>query len=269
MLGQGFRSPRIFVLANERGWVSGGFASCADRAMERSEVERLDSILPHLARGLRLWAEVGRLRHAEMTLSAALDLMDAGVLLLDRDLRILFSNACAEAVLSAQDGLYAASERLGVTSPRQHRDLQDHVAEVAKLNGARAGQHGAWLAIPRPSGLPALALHIYPAAAATDGSRCRSAAALVVVRDPVQDNEPADVALLGGLWNLTPAEARVARLAPLATGKRQIAEILGLSENTVKSHLAAIRAKVGARSVGELATMVRRTTVAAVPRRME
>ena len=48
-----------------------------------------------------------------------------------------------------------------------------------------------------------------------------------MVSDPARNGALPDPALLADLWGLTPAEARVAQLAPLAMGRRQIAALLG------------------------------------------
>ena len=260
MLPQGFVRPRIFALTHERGWVSGGFASFAGREMDRREVARLDRVLPHLARGLRLWAEIGRLRSANRSLEAALDLMEFGVLLVDSELRILFCNACASDLLSRRNGLGAALSRLRITAPPQHRELQDAIARIARPEEPWDGVPPASIAVPRPGGLPPLALSVFPATAGDLPGR-PAASAIVMVSDPARNGALPDPALLADLWGLTPAEARVAQLAPLAMGRRQIAALLGLSENTVKSHLTAIREKLGAHSMAELGAIVRRAAI--------
>lgn len=62
---------------------------------------------------------------------------------------------------------------------------------------------------------------------------------------------------LAGLYGLTPAEFRITELVVShGAGAAGIAQVLGLSRNTVKFHLANIFSKTGTRSVAELISVV-------------
>ncbi len=112
--------------------------------------------------------------------------------------------------------------------------------------------------VPRRSGLAAYLLEVFPAIGVAGLPGSGAAAAILVIRDPVAAPVLADADALVSAFGLTPAEARVARLAPLAESKRAVAERLGLSENTVKTHLTAIRGKLGVRNMTELAQVIHR-----------
>lgn len=53
-------------------------------------------------------------------------------------------------------------------------------------------------------------------------------------------------------FGLTPAEARVAALSARALRPAEIAAAIGISVNTVKTHLKVVHARIGVRSQAEL-----------------
>ena len=61
------------------------------------------------------------------------------------------------------------------------------------------------------------------------------------------------------LWNLTPAETRVARtLRPGCLRYRTVANVLGIKPSTVQSHLSNIRQKMDVRSTAEVMLKIMR-----------
>lgn len=65
-----------------------------------------------------------------------------------------------------------------------------------------------------------------------------------------------DAALLRGLFDLTPAEAKVARLITQDMSTIQIGRTSNVSINTVKAHLKAVFAKTGARHRAALVALL-------------
>jgi FixJ family two-component response regulator len=60
------------------------------------------------------------------------------------------------------------------------------------------------------------------------------------------------IADLRVMHDLTDAEARLALVALMTTSRRQLADLLGISSNTVKQHIGMLLAKTGAGSLEEL-----------------
>ena len=79
---------------------------------------------------------------------------------------------------------------------------------------------------------------------------------------PDQELEP-DEDFLRFAFNLTPAEAKVAHSVGTRGGAVAASEALGLSSNTVRTHLKAVFAKTGTHSQSALAVLLSR-----LPRRM-
>ena len=134
-----------------------------------------------------------------------------------------------------------------VASPDAHRRLRGE----AHLPGqARPNTDSAPIRVARPSGRPDYSVEVLPA-------RRAGAVATLLITDPAERALP-DAKRLIQRFGFTNGEARAARLATLALSKAQIADRLGLSENTVKSQLGAARNKIGARNAIELVTVIQR-----------
>jgi DNA-binding NarL/FixJ family response regulator len=99
-------------------------------------------------------------------------------------------------------------------------------------------------------------LRVFPAIGARQLAGAASACATITIHDPAAPAALPEPAQLRDAFGLSPAEAAVARLVPLAESKRVMADRLGVSENTVKTHLSSVRSKLGAHNLTDLARMV-------------
>jgi DNA-binding CsgD family transcriptional regulator len=78
----------------------------------------------------------------------------------------------------------------------------------------------------------------------------------LLIAMPVAAREPPAAAVLQGLFNLTPAEARVARAVAQGQTIAAVAQTLDLSPETVRSQLRAALAKAGVTRKGDLAAVL-------------
>ena len=85
---------------------------------------------------------------------------------------------------------------------------------------------------------------------------------MVVLLDLDAHAEP-DPLFLAAAFDLTPGEARVARVLAGARRPQAVASELGLSVETVRVHLTAIFAKTGTRNQSELAVLLDRLRIRA------
>lgn len=207
---------------------------------------RFQSWMQPLQRALRVRSMLDDARETTLSCMDALGGRDIGAVLVDRELRIRGTNAEAERILAARDGIHCRRGALILGSEGAQQTLRQRIRSL--WLPPDAGQSGP-TRVRRPSGLPDYSVEILPAR--------RGGVATVLLSDPMVHALP-DVQKLMLRFGLTAAEARVARLSPLAVSKAQIADQVGLSENTVKTHLAAARAKIGARNMVELALRVQK-----------
>jgi DNA-binding CsgD family transcriptional regulator len=129
--------------------------------------------------------------------------------------------------------------------------LGDTLARLAS-DGERDGAR--LIAIPPCDGQPPMIMHYMPVRGAARDVLPGVRAMLVVV--PLLPKEAPGVAVLQRLFQLTPAEARVAQAVAQRQTINEIADRLGLSQETVRTQLKAVLAKTGVKRKLDLAVML-------------
>jgi DNA-binding CsgD family transcriptional regulator len=216
-----------FIIGVEREYVR--------RPVEADRVARLDGIRPHLGRAALMSSRM-RLGQAN-TISATLGAVGLAAAVLASDGKALASNALIDAI---PEGVQArAFGRLGFAdkaADRLLREALDHV-DVQDSGTVRS------FPVRGTDGQAILIAHVIPVRLSARDIFSRSAAVLVLT--PVALPTAAPVELVQSLFDLTPAEARVAR--NLAAGKTAdaIADDGGVSINTVRAQVRAVLEKTG------------------------
>lgn len=103
-------------------------------------------------------------------------------------------------------------------------------------------------------GAPSLILHLMPVRGVARDIFSRSMAVLSVTE--IGQVGPPDMRVLCGLFDLTPAEARVARGIAMAHTPEMVAASLGVSVETARSHLKRIMQKTGTTRQAELVLLL-------------
>jgi DNA-binding CsgD family transcriptional regulator/PAS domain-containing protein len=214
----------------------------------------LDLLVPHLAGAYRIHGRLGDARHEQRALREVLDRFPSGVILLDKDSRIVFTNRSADQILAQQDGIRVDRGRPRLDSG-QDREFQRLLAEVAQTRAQRGHAHGRTLSIVRPSGRRSYASMLGPLLAPPPGTNLREAAAILFVSDP-EGSQISASEVLEGLYDLTPAEADLVRLLAEGRSLEEVAAQRGVTMNTARSQLKQVFAKTETRRQGELVRLV-------------
>jgi DNA-binding CsgD family transcriptional regulator len=216
---------------------------------------RMQLIVPHVRRAV-LIGRVIELKTAEAaTLTDALDGIAAGMILVDSRGMVVHTNAPAQALLVEGDMLYVSSGRLSA-SDQQTNDILGDIFTSAGGGDAALGTKGIALPLTARDGGRYLA-HILPL---TSGARRRagigfSAAAAVFVRK-AQVAPPTMPEVIARLYGLTPSELRVLLAVFETGGVADIAETLGISEATTKTHLRRLFDKTDTKRQADLVRLV-------------
>jgi DNA-binding CsgD family transcriptional regulator len=200
-------------------------------------------------------------------LEATLDGLTAGVYLLRRDGRVVYMNATAERQVKSSNALRLVSNRLLPTDAEARTLVAKAIDEVA-TNETDAGPTGHSLAIPDANGAGYIAT-LLPLERGRRQSIMAPFAASVAVF--VQD--PAQVPVMPGeafakLYRLTGGELRVLLALAQGLGAKEAADMLGIGEPTVRTHLQRMFSKTGTSRQAELLQLLQSSappTMAAQP----
>ncbi|WP_441238713.1 helix-turn-helix transcriptional regulator [Bradyrhizobium sp. 930_D9_N1_4] len=227
-------------------------------AIGDAQLSGLRLLAPHIRRAVTISNLFDMKAVEAATFSATVEALTVGVVLADEDSKIVHSNAAATAMLAAGDPILERYGRIAVQSAATTTALQSAVAQAAR-DEAALGQKGIGIPIPRPDGNP-LVIHILPLRRShmRSGLIQRAAAALFVATASGPPQLPHDA--LVQLYDLTPAEIRIFELICDGQTRAEIAESLGVSLSTVKSHLIHVFEKTGCRRQVDLVRLAKSLT---------
>ncbi len=220
-------------------------------AWSRADAELFSAVCSHLeaAATVRLELTASRIRW-EAALHA-LDHVGRGVLLVNRDSRVLMTNTIASDVLHQRDGLYMQEGQLMTTRASRNIELRQAIEAVATQ-----ASPSATLAIPRPSLRQLLTLLLTPAAdGEVGGLRNGRDQVLVFINDP-ERRLHAQPETLSRMYGLTRAEAALA--CYLLEGKtlEEAARALEITANTARTHLKRIFLKTDTNRQSQLVLLL-------------
>ena len=230
-----------------------------DGPFDVSAVTTLRPLMPHLRRAALLQNEITFVRLQLALFSLFLNRHPYPIVLSDAAGAVIYANAAANEIASQKDGFSLRSGRISLTSLHNQPTFMKALAEVAT---GRKGQLR-WLEIARPSNERAFRVLLLSVPhcdlTPADGFQAEDGLAIILMVDtgPGQELDPG---ILRVLFSLTRAEARVA--SRLAAGRRaeEIADEMGISLETVRTHIRHILSKTSTGRQGEFISLVLRTT---------
>jgi DNA-binding CsgD family transcriptional regulator len=214
------------------------------------------TLMPHLRQAALLQSDLFSLRTRLAGLTAYVDRSPFPFLVTDAHGRVLYANTAADEIAGCNDGIAITSGRLSVMSPTNEAAFSKAIEDVATARGAPVCRFD----VPRPSRRPPyrlLLIMAVPSSAAIPLDLCQPAAAILIV--DTQAGRELDPAILGQLFSLTPAEARVTAKLGVGLSAEEIAGQTGLSLETVRTYIRHILSKTGTGRQGELIALVLRT----------
>jgi DNA-binding CsgD family transcriptional regulator len=244
------------------GGVGGIGFSLSQRGAEQMAqgARRFSRLASHLTRALDTSLQLGRFADGTRHLARVLQLMPVPALLLDGKGRIGYANPTAETLLRTGDGLSVKRDgglHLAAAMPAEMAALSHALAQALSVAEGTGDSLGVPLRLTRPSGrAPLLVLPVpLPPPAFALWELVESARAMVLIIDPeAPANASAETART--VFGLTAAEARVAALVGGGLNGPQVATVLGVSTQTVKTHLARCFAKTGVHSQAGLVRLL-------------
>ena len=205
-------------------------------------------LAPHVARAVSMHADFWRCRKELSTVKALLDGVPLGMMVVEDD-QLQVANRAARTMLGEADAVRLQAGRLCGASRRADADLR---AAVDEARGSDAPV-GVALPIDHAEPVRAVVRRLHPAAAGMVGAR--SEAVALYMNDPRKPHETREE-ILQRLFGLTPREAAVLSILAEGADPHAIAARLGITFETVRSHVKHIMETTGAGRQSELVRMV-------------
>ncbi len=218
----------------------------AGEPFEASTVGHLDALRPHLARSALMSTRL-QMERAQMA-SETLELIGLPGLVFDSRGTVLAANHLIEELTD-----HITWRARGCVSLKDRTADNLFQSAIATLHMDQSGQVRSF-AVRGTHGDGALVAHIVPIRRTARDIFVRCAGVLIMT--PVTLPQAPPVELVESLFDLTPAEARVARGLAAGDTLDQIASIGSVSRNTVRTQVRGVLEKTGCRRQAEVVALL-------------
>jgi len=229
--------------------------SSASGMVDEAARERMRLIVPHLRRAVLVGNLIDYRTAEAATFGDALDGIGAGLFFVDASGRIVHANASGHAMLAEGTLLHVNDGRLAPTDV----EAEQRLYEILNVDGSGDAPMDT-----RAGAVPLIASdgehyvgHVLPLAAGARrqaGAVYAAVAAVFVHKASLDMPSPQEV--IAKLYKLTPTELRVLFAIVQVGGAPEVAEAMGISHGTVKTHLRRLFAKTGTDRQAELVKLV-------------
>lgn len=217
-------------------------------------------LVSQLARGIEMSWRMGATEVERTLYSDVMDRLYVGVVILDHSGKIVRVSDAANRFIEARDGLQIQGHKLRATSAKEDRDFQVVIKTALASAAADETIAARGISLTRQSGSRNLGVIVRPIKASKGSAAAANSAVAVYIRDP-EANPDVEGDLVRQLFDLTPAEAAVARRLTSGLSLEDAATSLDISRNTARAHLRSIFSKSGITRQTELVRLVLNSAV--------
>ncbi len=219
-------------------------------------VELMRLLAPHICKAARLSAAFDLKTLQASMLEKTLDTLTSGVMLLSANNQVVYINASAQQMLQGHSGMWLANGKLAIKDV----DVESLFAlSLAAMQDPAAVKRQPPDTIAVPDDNNPLILTLLPIASGRrKGLMGAFEAAAAVFIQHLGRTPPIPGAALGALYELTPTEIKVTMALLQGFDVTDTADILGIAEATVRTHLKHIYSKTGATRQAELIQLLMR-----------
>ena len=220
-----------------------------------------EHLLPHFRRSLGLRSALIRDRTSHTTLIDIMDMLPVAMLRVDGKGYVHFKNLAAEELLADEGGIVLRRDgTLAASTSGATEHLRRMISKAADRVCAPSAS-GARCLVPRGTGRLPLICVLYRVEGNTadpDGRGDPTVA--IAIKDP-QASVSDGIEAFQAAFGLTKAEARLIGLLLEGRGLFEAAGHLGITKNTVRTHMRNIYGKVGMHRQTDLISMVERFNI--------
>ncbi|MCA0422754.1 MAG: helix-turn-helix transcriptional regulator [Proteobacteria bacterium] len=223
-----------------------------------SATEKTRILLPHLTKSIEIGRVFTLLRARYKATLAALNKVQAGVVIALPDGHVIVKNDEAERILGSNDGIKLSGDgKLISSNPDTTEKINAYILDIGSTAKGQANRHESLISITRPSGLTAFLLDIGPISDSKGELEQGLAGAMITIIDP--ERIPyLRLERFAELYKLTPAETDVCRWIADGASIAEIAERRGTSPTTAKNQVSMVLSKAGVSSRIEFIRLILR-----------
>jgi len=218
-------------------------------------VTKMGQLGPHLQQFLHLRARFGQLTARAACMEQTLSRLKLAAFICDEHSNVLYQTDQAEDILRSRSEVTARNGVLGLQNSKQNSELNSLIRNAVGASRGETRQPGGVLRVDDGFGL--LEVIVTPIRYAPPGGVFNSStpSAAIFMRDAATPRVIAPEAL-STLYDLTPSEADIAIRMNLGLSLAQIADIRGVSVQTVRSQIKTLYQKTGTSRQSDLVALV-------------
>jgi DNA-binding CsgD family transcriptional regulator/PAS domain-containing protein len=232
-----------------------GAATYASRELvTESERELFRLLAPHVRRALLISGLLDEGKLQVQLYRKLLDRIGAGVLMVGHDARLVYANETADRLLSQGVSLSVRNNRVCTASPPHERGFQEALARACAQDDSALGNFGNGIPLPGRDGAMAVC-YVLPLGKSERRRELGPGLAAIFITTHGASVPPA-LEVLSALSGMTSREARIALMIADGSAPNETAQTLGISINTVRTHIAKVFEKTGVNSQLELTKFI-------------
>jgi len=243
---------------------------CALLSLERNadqepysarERELLELVTPHLRRAIRMREQYTQGSYMQQFFEEAMAKLSIACVVLDGHGRVFSMNECARDLLAHSEFIGVRGDVLRCAGGVDGKPLAKAAIAVERAHRNRCrSQRGVGLQLETSPGNGVLDIVVKPLISDRLLESRDRPAALVYINDCREPGIELDPAVLVGMYGFTNCESQLAALLARGTNLSDAAAHLGVSINTVKTHLRGIYEKMGTNKQAQVVAKLNHST---------
>ncbi len=222
----------------------------------KRERQLLATLFPHLRRAVRIHDRFHDAARARQEAELLLNRLRTAIIFLSQHRQVLWMNAEAERLLSADDRLHMRHGELRARNIDLDRKLRELVRRSCAVARRKEPPKTEVMAIPSNGEYPVVISAIPIADAAAQALHTGTRACCCLVLRPPEQSVAVPMELLQHLYQLTPAEAKLAAALGSGESLRAYADRTAITYETARTILKHSRQKLNVRSQSELIRLI-------------
>ncbi|GAB3103636.1 helix-turn-helix transcriptional regulator [Aestuariicella hydrocarbonica] len=178
-----------------------------------------------------------------------------GIITLDEQGKVLNCNLAADEIIANKDGISLVNQQIYANNPSARSKLNGYIQEIIAAQRAGNLPPVNALSVERSSNMPDYEILIKPLAIERIVESVQTPHMMIFINAPEKKNE-IDIRMLMSLYNLTRAEAMLARHLAAGESLGDSANLLGIARNTARAQLRAIFSKTGVTQQSMLVSLI-------------